>query len=444
MTRGLRKTGIFARLARNLGWLLGSRGFAAIASIGYLAIAARLLGPRGFGEFTVVLTYGQLIANVVQFQSFKSIIRYGAIHLATGRTGRLGRLTGLTATLDFASGAVGAIIAILLAPLVTSFLHWDLAQQHSAQIFAAVLLLTTGATPTGILRLFDRFDLIAYTDAVSPAVRIVGSVLAWLMGGGLISFLVVWALAAVVQALAQWVAALRVQSEPLRFGMRPFARAVRENPKILKFSVQTNLASSLSSSTQLGILGVGAIAGPIQAGGFRIAQRLAKGITNPVETVTRALYPEFARLVAQNDHAVLRHVLLRICSIAAGLGALAVLVAGPAASLILRLVVGPNFVFARPLLLLLLIAAAIDLAGFALEPFHNAHGRAGRVLRIRAVGAAAYLLLLACLLPAFGAIGAAVATVAASLITFAQFAFSSRQILKKSLGQAAPVSPGNL
>ena len=97
MTRGLRKTGIFTRLAKNLGWLLGSRGFAAVASIGYLAIAARSLGPKGFGEFTVVLTYGQLIANVVQFQSFKSIIRYGALHLANDRTGRLGRLTGLTA-----------------------------------------------------------------------------------------------------------------------------------------------------------------------------------------------------------------------------------------------------------------------------------------------------------------------------------------------------------
>lgn len=433
MTRGLRKTGIFTRLAKNLGWLLGSRGFAAVASIGYLAIAARSLGPKGFGEFTVVLTYGQLIANVVQFQSFKSIIRYGALHLANDRTGRLGRLTGLTATLDFTSGIVGAIAAILLAPVVTSFLHWNLSQQHYAQIFAAVLLVTAGATPTGILRLFDRFDLIAYTDAISPAVRLAGSAVAWLMGASLVSFLVVWALAAVVQTLAQWVAALRVQAEPLRFGRRPFVRAVRENPRILKFAIQTNISSSLSSSSQLGILAVGAVAGPIEAGGFRLAQRLAKGITNPIETVTRALYPEFARLVAQNDHVKLRHVLLRVCFIAAGLGALAVLIAGPAAPEILRVVAGPHFAFARPYLVLLLIAAAVDLAGFALEPFHNAHGRAGRVLRIRLVGALTYLILLACLIPPLGATGAALATVGASLVTFAQFALSSWQILSKSL-----------
>ena len=208
---------------------------------------------------------------------------------------------------------------------------------------------------------------------------------------------------------------------------------MRENPRILKFAIQTNISSSLSSSSQLGILAVGAVAGPIEAGGFRLAQRLAKGITNPIETGTRALYPEFARLVAQNDHVKLRHVLLRVCFIAAGLGALAVLIAGPAAPEILRVVAGPHFAFARPYLVLLLIAAAVDLAGFALEPFHNAHGRAGRVLRIRLVGALTYLILLACLIPPLGATGAALATVGASLVTFAQFALSSWQILSKSL-----------
>jgi O-antigen/teichoic acid export membrane protein len=432
----LSNTGIFTRLAKNVGWLLGSRGFAAVASIGYLAIAARSLGPKNFGVFTVVLTYGQLIANLVQFQSFKSIIRYGSLHLARGSVGRLGRLTGLTATIDFTGAIVGAIAAILLAPLVAPFLQWNIDQQHYAQLFAAVLLVTTGATPSGILRLFDRFDMIAYTDAISPAVRLLGSAIVWLTGASLVAFLLVWALSSVVQVLSQWVAALRIQSVPPRFGIRPFRRAVRENPRILKFVVQTNLSSSLSSSSQMGILAVGALAGSVQAGGFRIAERLAKGITNPAETVTRALYPEFARLVAQHDYPKHRHVLLRVCFIGAGLGALAVLIVGPAAREILRAVAGPHFTFAQPYLVLLLIAAAVDLAGFALEPFHNAHGRVGRVLRIRAVGAATYLLLLGVLIPQVGAAGAALAAVGASLVTFVQFALSSRQMLSKSLAQA--------
>ena len=430
MSLGWKATGILGRLAKNVGWLIGSRGFAAVASIGYLAIAARSLGPKGFGAFTLVLTYAQLIANVVQFQSFKSVIRYGALHLARDRHGRLGRLIGLTATLDWASGVVGAVCAIIIAPFAAPLLHWNVVEQHYAQLFAAALLVTTGSTPTGILRLFNRFDLIAYTEAISPAIRVLGSIIAWMMGASLISFLTVWATAGAIQTIAQWIAALSVQLARPQFGVRAFVLAVRENRRILPFLVQTNISSSLNSSMDLGILAVGAAAGPVEAGGFRIAQRLAKAITNPVETVTKALYPEFAHLVAKDDQRKLRHLLIRVCSIAAALGGLAILFAGPGASTILRLVAGPRFGFARDYLLLLLIAAAIDLAGFALEPFHNAYGWAARVLRIRAVSAVAYVVFLGLLLPAFGAMGAAVAAIGLSMITFVQFALSAAGALR--------------
>ena len=432
---GARGSGIFARLARNLGWLAGSRGFTGVASLAYLAIAARTLGPIGFGAFTLVLTYGQLIANLAQFQSWKGVIRYGAGHFTAGQPERLAHLFGFTATLDWAAGLIGAVVAVLVVPLAAPLLHWDAAQQQSAQIFAAVLLLTTGATPSGVLRLFDRFDLLAYTEALSPAVRLIGSVVAWASGGGAGAFLAVWVLAPAVQMIAQWIAALTLPGPRPQFGRRALAAAIHENPRIWRFMIQTSLSSSLTLFwMQLGTLAVGSVAGPVEAGGFRMAQRLAKGITNPVETATRALYPEFARLVAEDDHAKLRHVLVRVCSIAAALASLAVVATGVAGAAILRLVAGRDFAFAHDFLFLLSIAAAVDLAGFALEPFHNAHGRAGRVLRIRAVGAILYVLLLGSLLPTLGARGAALAAVGTSLVIFGQFVVSSMQILRKSDG----------
>ena len=434
MTAEARGSGIFARLARNLGWLAGSRGFTGVTSLAYLAIAARTLGPIGFGAFTLVLTYGQLIANFAQFQSWKGVIRYGAVHVTAGQPHRLARLFGFTATLDLAAGVLGAVVAVLAVPLAAPPLHWDAAQQQSAQLFAAVLLLTTGTTPSGMLRLFDRFDLLAYTEALSPAIRLIGSIAAWASGAGVGAFLAVWVSASAVQMIAQWIAALMLQSPRPVFGRRGLIAAVHENHRIWRFMIQTNISSSLSVFwMQLGTLAVGSVAGPVEAGGFRMAQRLAKGITNPVETATRALYPEFARLVAEDDHKKLRHVLVRVCSIAAALASLAVVATGMAGAAILGFVAGPDFAFAHEFLFLLSIAAAIDLAEFALEPFHDAHGRAGRVLRIRAVGALVYLVLLGLLLPTLGARGAALAAIGTSLVIFAQFAISSMQILNRTV-----------
>jgi O-antigen/teichoic acid export membrane protein len=429
-------------MARNMGWVAGSRGFNSVISILYLATAARALGPEGFGAFALILTYGQMVANFVQFQSWKGVIRYGALHITANRPDRLERLFGFTATLDFASAILGALIAVASVPLVALLLHWTPGEELSAAVFGAVLLLTTGATPSGMLRLFDRFDLAAYAEAVGPMVRLIGSVIAWMVGASFLSFLVIWAAAAVAQAATQWVAAVLINRSRLAFGRRAFRQALAENDRLLRFMLQTNISNSVSMFwTQLGTLAVGAVAGPAEAGAFRLSNRLSKGMVRPVQPITLALYPELSRLVAEDDHAQLRKVVLRITAIAAILALCVVLATGLAGRQILHLLVGAKFEFAHRFLFLLSIATALDLAGFAFEPLQNAHGKSWTVLRSKIVAACAYALLLVILLPRLGGTGAAVAAIICSLLVFGQLAFQTARLLRNRRASAETAIP---
>lgn len=428
-----------SRIARNVGWLAGASGFAGVLSIFYLAFAARGLGARDFGTFALVLTYGQLVANLVQFQSVKGVIRFGAIHLRNARPDRLPRLFGFMATLDALSIVVGSVVAVIGVPLVASLLQWSVDQQRLAAIFAVALSLGTGGTPSGILRLFGRFDLIGFTDAIGPIVRLVGAFAAWLEGGGIAVYLAIWAGAVISQSCAQWLAAVITFRVRPTFGIRAFRMVLNENHRVGRFMVLTNISNSVTLFwMQLGTLAVGAVAGPVQAGGFRIAQRIAKGIGNPVELVTRALYPEFAKLVADNNFARLGRMLVRITAVASALAALTVAIVAFGGKWILALIAGPQFEFAYLPLVLFSVATAIDLAAFALDPYHIAQGRAGRIFRIRLIGAGAYLIILLLLLPRIGASGAAIAAIGASAVLFAQLGFSTWQILReKTSGNGA-------
>ena len=422
---------LIARLARNIGWLLSGQGVTGLFSLIYLAVAARSLGPKPFGIFMVVLTYAQLFANIIQFQSWKGVIRFGALHLSAGDRERLSRLLGFTAVLDWSSALVGAVLAAAGAFVLAPLFGWSPDIQHKAALFAAALLLTTGATATGMLRLFDRFDLLIYCEAFSPTVRLIGAIIAWLSGGGVSAFLLVWALAALAQTSATWIAALLIHRRRLAIGRQSLKGAVRENPGLWRFMWQTSLAGSFDFFwVQAGTLAVGAFAGPALAGGYRLADRIATSIAKPTETITRALYPELARLVASDDRDTLRKLFRRTAGISIGLAAAVILIAATAGRLILRLIAGKHFEFAQPFLLILAISAAINIAGFSLEPFHNAHGRSGRVLRARVVGTVGYLLLLVLLLPRFGALGAAIATAITSAVIVSQLALSARQILR--------------
>lgn len=438
---GREGTSTFGRIAKNIGWISGSRGFNLAVSVVYLAVTARALGPAKFGVFALILTYAQLIANLVQFQSWKGIIRYGALHLNEGRHDRLERLFGFTAALDFGSAIAGALIAVIFVPIIGPWLHWAREEQLAAAIFGGVLLLTTGATPSGILRLFDRFDLAAYCEATGPMIRLAGSVIAWAAGAGPLTFLIVWAAAGVAQASVQWLTAIYINGSRAVFGRRAYRQALAENERVWRFMLQTNISNSVSMFwTQLGTLAVGAVAGPSDAGAFRLAQRLSKGIVRPVQPVTLAVYPELSRLVAAGNHKEVRKIVTRATMVASVLALAVVLVTGLAGREILHLFAGKRFEFAHTYLFMLAFATAIDLAGFALEPVQNAHGRSWKVLRSKLVAAVVYALLLVVLLPAVGGKGAAIAAIICSLVIFAQLAFYTAKLLRTGSREQSDVA----
>lgn len=408
---------VFQRMGRNLAWLLGGRGFQAVASLVYLGIAARALGPAGFGAFSLVLAYGQAIANVAQIQSWQTVIRYGMIHLAAAAPDRLARLLGFAALLDVAGAGLGAAIALLGVPLVAGWLHWDPAEQQQAAWFGVALLLSIGATPTGMLRLVDRFELTTYVQAVGPSLRLAGSLIAWGTGGGVEMFLAAWAAAALAQHAATWGAALALSGLPISFSRAGLRSARRENDGIWRFMLTTNAAGTLGLlADQFATLAVGGAAGAAAAGGYRIAAKIARALARPIQIAARIVYPEMARLHAGADLATLDHVSVRIGRLGLALALGVILIGVGGGHWLIELLAGRDYGFARGLLTILAIGVAIDLSGFALEPLLVAHGRAGLVLRIRLAGAALFVALLAALLPLMDAMAAAVATVAASLL----------------------------
>lgn len=412
------------RIGANSAWLAGSAALSAILSLVYMALVARTLGPSLFGSFAMIMTFGEFLTNFAQFQSWKAITSFGAVHHLGKDKVRLSRLFGYTVRLDLMTGIAGAAVALLIAPLVAPLLRWSTHETHSAELFGAALLLTSSTSSAGMLRLVDRFDLQVLSEIIVQVARLAGCVIGWIVGAGVDWFLAVWAGAALLLFVSQFTAVLALGQRP-HFARSSLGLAAGENPGLWNFMLKTSLSSSVSILwTQLGTLAVGARAGAIEAGGFRLAQRFSLAIMKPVEIATKALFPELARLVASEDLVAARKLLVRTSAISALFAAILVIGAGLFGGEFLRLVAGRGFAYAHRFLFLLSIAAAISVAGFGLEPFLNAHLRAGAVLRANLLAALAYACLLAALLPRYGADGAALAAIAATILLTARLAAS--------------------
>ncbi len=420
------------RIFRNTGWLLTAKILSAGLSLIYLALLARSLGPRNFGEFTLILGLGQAVASLVAFQSWRIVLRFGTEAHLRGDSPKVHRLIFFCALTDAVAAVVGCLIAVLLVALLARRFGWAPATARHAMYFAFVLLLTVRSTAVGALRLYDRFRDGALADATTPIMRMLGAVAVMLAGPSVNGFLLAWAVTEFVTAGAYWgLVWLRIGPTLHGQTMRQFAAVPAEHDGFWRFALFSNVNTTLNSAgQQIALLTVGYVTGAAAAGFFRLAYQLGQALLTLAEMLSRALYAELARVQASSSPAAMTRLLRRTnrAALLAGgaMVALLVLAGRPA----LQLIGGAAYLPAYPLLVLLGGAAAAQLIGVSFEPALLALNRTGVLLLIRVAAMCGLIELLLWWLPRYGAIGAAAAVLAASLAGVAMLGVAARRAAK--------------
>lgn len=417
--RGWFDDGFLGRIFRNAGALLGGKAVAGVMSLGTLAVTARGLGPELFGALILIHSYVKLFGGLTKFQSWQAVIHYGATSLERKRPDDLQRLIKFTTILDLASAVIGMALAMSLAGLVGAELGWGEDTVSLVMAYSLLIAVTIKATPIGVLRLFDRFKLIAMQTPLAPAVGLIGVSLAYVLDGGLTAYLAAWFAAGAVESATLVVLGWRELGRQgllrgLNFSLRGL---VKPHPGLWRFVWAANIFTSLTAaSSHLITLLLGWLLGPAAAGLFRIANQFASVLVVPAAILRRTIYPEFAKLTAKGDPRLVRKLMLRAGLISGSVAVVVVLVLVGIAEPLIRLIVGPAYVGAADLLVLIAASSAVMLYGFAIEPVLFALGRPGIILRLSVIAAALNLVLIFFLVAEYGLVGAGMAALAGTVV----------------------------
>ncbi|MCT2560243.1 oligosaccharide flippase family protein, partial [Tsuneonella sp. YG55] len=283
-------------IVRNLAWILGGKGFAAVASLVYLALLSRSLGVRDFGHFSLIFSTAQALVALAGFQTWQTMIRVGARSAMERDWSHFGRLAGLCAIIDAGGALIGCILAVVLFYGFAEVLNLNPKFVGMAFWFSCALLWARMTTSNGIVRVLDRFDLGSYVEAVVPAGRLIAAVVIVFIGASVEKFLIAWALFDLLSAALYWVVAWKLVPQALtRANFARWREAIGENPGIKSFFGITYASSSLDALYRQGpLLLVGLLLGTSAAGLYKLADQLAQGIGTMSQLVARAVFPEFA------------------------------------------------------------------------------------------------------------------------------------------------------
>jgi O-antigen/teichoic acid export membrane protein len=387
---------------RNLGWLIASRGVNAAFSLIYLALTTRILGPVEFGRFALIVVMAQAVAGLASFSTWQPVVHWGT-HQELRSTA-----IGFAVSLDLASIAGGSLLALVAAWSAPAWLPLPPELRWTALALCLVALCAVRSTPTGILRLHNRYDLATGAEAIQPCIRAAGAIVAAGAFPTISGFVCAWAVAELACAATYWRLALRL--EPVRLADISLCRLPAEQPGAWRFVWGTSLSRSLAvSAKQIVLLMVGMLSGPLIAGGFRVASQLGQALVQLAEAISRALYPE---LVRAGDQAL--SLARRMALLALAAGALAVLATILGGKTIVTIVAGQQFTYIQGALTLFAIGGAIDLVAAIADALLVARGKAMSALALRAVPLAVALTMLPFALDYAGLSGAALCVAVSS------------------------------
>lgn len=404
-------------------------------SVGYLALVARSLGVEAFGTLVLLHSLVLSVAQFSRFQTWQAVMKFGAEAVERGDGDFFRGLTVFAVRLDLASALVA--FGVLFAGLGTfaGLLGLPDTLLPQARVYTLlVIVMVLGSAPLGILRLFNRHDLLSWQSVIEPLVRFLGAAWLFAIDSPLPGYIVVWFMATVASEAGTWMFALSVMRKRALLPRRAqwFSRGMRLPGGMWRFVIGTNVNSTLNlGNTQLGTLLAGWLLGPSGAGYYRVAKQFADILIKPSsKLLVPAIYTDMAELTAAGDRATREHVVRRGVLVAglAALGVFAALVVF--GKLLITVLVGAEYTPVYATMLWLALAGFLSIIAFPFEPLLVSAGRVRATVITRLTAIVIFFAAFYVLGSRYGLLGAGIATAINAGVTTAMFYGFGHPLLK--------------
>lgn len=368
-----------AALTRNLSWTFSAQIIVSLISLGTLFVTARALGPAGLGVLALVEAYVRLVDLVLRLEPWQAVIRYGVRAQGAGDQRALERLIKLSIIIDAAGGVLAGLVCMLLARIAAPLagLPADAGPQY-VYLVAAGLFFSFRPSATAILRLFDRFDLLARVDVGAALVRAALTVAAWLSGMGLWAFLAILLVQSLMDGLAAFVIALRLLRKQGIDGVATadWRQALAENPGFLRFLWNSNFNVILRQSVnRFDVLAVGALLDLRAVGFYQLGKKVMVRANKLAAPLRQVVFPELSRLWVKRKFARFNRLVLIMCLSLLGVQLLIAVPLMWNMEIVIHLLFGPRYAGAGPVMGILLLSSIVFASGVILNPALLAMGK---------------------------------------------------------------------
>jgi O-antigen/teichoic acid export membrane protein len=264
-------------------------------------LSVKALGAELFGILVIIQTYVLVVDTLVKFNSWQALIKFGAEAFENKQVDEFKRLVKQASLLDVSSSISGTVIAVSFAYMIGKWLHWDIKIIPMVMLYSIVILFNLSGAPTGILRLYNKFKLLAIQKTVSSGIRLIAIFIAFLITKSLWVYIIIWVVTDIAGNIFLLILGYYIlhKNEVRAWWKGPISNFKR----FFTFTFWTNITSTLDLPVkQLDIFIVSAVIGLQGVAIYKILKEISKVIGQVGDPIYQAVYPEFASMIARKEN----------------------------------------------------------------------------------------------------------------------------------------------
>lgn len=406
----LKNDPLLSKVLRSSGALFSSNSISLVLSVIQSILAARLLGPAGFGLVAIVMSYASTVNGLLSFRMSELVVKYGGEYLEKGEKEKVAALVKSASLGEAAVSLAAFLFVILTASLASQYIAKT---PNTAMLFIVysigLLANFNNETSTGVLQMLGK---IKYQGMVNLAQSMLTAGLiafAFFTKGSLQFVLYAYLAGKIILGIGIFCTAFFHLTK--KIGSQWWKTKINILPDLgglFKFAFSSNLSATvILLFRESEILWVGFFLTSEAAGYYKAAYAIVSLFSVPANPFILTTYPEINRLVVQKSWSRLKDFLKKITSIAAiynlALAAVFIIFGKWLLS-----IYGQQYTAAYPALIALLVGFTFNYTFFWNRPLLLALGLPQFPLQVTLVSGIAKLALAFPLVPRFGYIAEAV------------------------------------
>jgi len=289
-------------LFRAISHALSGNLLAAIFAFASTAIYSRYLESTDFGTLVLLQSYVLVFSALANPQSWQGLIKFGAEYQGSDLDS-FHSVVSICAIQDFIYALIAAILAVMLAPYYIAFFELPNYLTGYLRLFCLVVFFSQIGLGIGVLRLAGKFSYVALHAVFAAGLNLLVALSASHFYFSIAEITVFMTMSMSIGALSLIVLGFAsLEGKNVFFSNITLLKSTFDWKKVAKFNSYTHLTNVADVPVRLlDTILVGALLTIESAGVYKIIRQLGTIIDKFTGPVGQVLFPEFSKLLANNQ-----------------------------------------------------------------------------------------------------------------------------------------------